>query len=144
MRLLLPPTNPRADASRRRREFDPIAGPYPAVLGTEDGRARQCADSPVTAFLGDPEQLAASLDKYVRSTDLFRQRVAQWRAEKKDTPDATEPGSGQLLFDLAAQTVVGHNFELRLALPSDSLTLRLVCGQKPYSTNGGWTKQPAR
>jgi hypothetical protein len=38
---------------------------------------------------------------------------------------------------LAAQTVLG-NSELRLMHSEDTLNLKVVCGQKPYATNGAW------
>lgn len=95
---------------------------------------------PSLAFLGDPQRLGASLDKYIRSTDIFRQRVAEWKAVKKDKPDAEEPTPSGLLADLAARTVVGHNFELFLNPPADTLVLKLLCGQAPYATNGQWSQ----
>jgi hypothetical protein len=92
------------------------------------------------AFLGDPERLGASLDTYVRSTALFRQRVAQWQAARIDKPDAKEPSPGSLMTDLAAQAVVGHNYELTLGVAGDILALKLICGQQPYATNGRWSE----
>ena len=91
---------------------------------------------PSLAFLGDPQRLAASLTNYVRSSDLFRERVVAWKAAKHDKADAKEPSPNEFLDALAAPTVLG-NSELRLMHSEDTLDLKVVCGQKPYATNGG-------
>lgn len=98
-------------------------------------------DQPIPAslaFLGDPNRVKTSLEKYVRSTDLFRERIDRWKIVKKEHPDAEEPSPMRLLADLACRTVAGTDFQLNLGEPRDRLELTLFCGEKPFSTNGRW------
>jgi hypothetical protein len=98
-------------------------------------------DQPIPAslaFLADPERLTNSLDKFVRSTRLFQERVERWKAASKDHSDAKEQTPRGLLLDLAFGAVAGTDFQLTLRGPRDRLELKLFCGEKPYSTNGRW------
>jgi hypothetical protein len=90
-------------------------------------------------FLGDPARLTLSLTNYVRSTELFKERVAAWNAAK-GKPDLKEPTPDTLLGELASKTIAGHNSGFGLLLGGDTLDLTLVCRQKPYAGNGSWNE----
>ena len=95
------------------------------------------ADGPLPeslAFLSDPDRVAASWEKYVRTTDLFKKRLEQWKEEKKTNPDADEPAPEDLLVDLVGELA----FEFRIFDEDDVVELKLHSGQKPYATNGQW------
>jgi hypothetical protein len=88
------------------------------------------------AFLDDQEKLTASFEKYVRSTDLFHQRLAQWNTARKRDPKAQEPTPEQVAGELFDEAAGFHFFSL--GPTGDSLELKLFCGRKPYATNGQW------
>ncbi len=88
-------------------------------------------------FLSDPDRVAASWEKYVRTTDLFKKYVEQWKEERKTNPDAAEPTPEDLLIDLVGELV----FEFRIFDEDDVVELKLHSGQKPYATNGQWDEE---
>jgi hypothetical protein len=89
------------------------------------------------AFMNDPTHLKASFDKYVRTTELFRRRVDEWKEKKaKDDKDLREPAPEDIAEELLLK-VFGESAE-NWGEGNDSVKVRLLCGQKPYSTNGIW------
>ena len=64
------------------------------------------------AFLGDQKKLMASFEKYVRSTDLFHKRLAQWKTAKKRDPKAQEPTPEQVAGELFDEAAGFHFFDL--------------------------------
>jgi hypothetical protein len=89
------------------------------------------------AFLGDQERLKASFEKYVRSTDLFHKRLAQWKTAQKREPKAEEPAPEQVAGELFQEATGFFVMDVR----GDSLELKLFCGRKPYATNGKWDEK---
>ncbi len=98
-------------------------------------------------FLGDPEKLEKSLTDYVKTTDAYKQRLAQWKEEQKqvdrepqgppdedgpfreDEPPKPEEVVGELVTDC---------FAIAIFPVGDSLEVKLACPVKPFSTNGRW------
>ena len=102
-------------------------------------------DRPLPAslgFLSDLPKVEASLDKYVRSTELFQKRLAAFKSQKKGRSDAKEPTPeefvGELLRDVAVVAFGGL-----LGSREDSLDLKLHCDRKPYASNGKWDEKGA-
>jgi hypothetical protein len=99
-------------------------------------------DQPVPAslaFLSDLSTLRASLEKYIRSTDSFQKRLADWKSASKDRRSPSEPNPQEVAGELLSAC---FGFD-DLSVTSDSLELRLFCGQKPYATNGTWDERAA-
>jgi hypothetical protein len=99
-------------------------------------------DQPVPeslGFLNDVKRLKASFEKYARSTKLYQQRIAQWKEKAaKDGKKPQEPTPEDLVEELLLQGI-GESSDF-WGQGNDSVTVRLLCGQKPFSTNGTWEK----
>ena len=102
-------------------------------MGVADGQPLPAS----LAFLGDQKKLVASVEKYVRSTDLFQKRLAQWKTAKMRDPNAQEPTPEQVAGELF-QEAIGFQPSID---QGDALELKLFCGRKPYATNGQWDEK---
>jgi hypothetical protein len=122
------------------------AGDYQAVLRhVQRLLARKLGvadDQPVPdalGFMNDVNRLKASFEKYVRTTKWFRERLARWK-EKADQDKSgrkpKEPTPEDMAEDLVLQGI-GESAEF-WSQGNDSVKIRLLCGEKPYSTNGKW------
>jgi hypothetical protein len=103
-------------------------------LGTPD-------EQPIPAsldFLGDQQKMESSFDKYVRSTELFKNRLALWEIEKQKNPKAEEPKPGMVVDGLLQDAV-----PLFSTYPEDTVAVKLFCRKKPYATNGRWEEKEA-
>jgi len=87
------------------------------------------------AIFSDPKRLKVSWDKYLRGTELFKQRVAAWHKEKKK-PDAKPPGPDDVVGELLGDAL----YKFQVFSQPDTLELKLFCGQQPFATNGAWKK----
>jgi hypothetical protein len=99
-------------------------------------------DQPVPeslAFLNDMDRLKTSFEKYARTTLWFRQRMDQWKAKAdKGVKIPKEPTPGEFVEELLLRGI-GESSAF-WGQGNDSIKIRLLCGQKPYSTNGTWEK----
>ncbi|NQT36918.1 MAG: hypothetical protein HQ581_05490 [Planctomycetes bacterium] len=102
---------------------------------------------PALAFLGDPEKLEKSISDYVKTTDLYKQRLAGWKKEQKQIdpepqgpPD--EDGPRHKEEPPTPEEVVGDLvtdcFAIAIFPAGDTLEVKLACPVKPFSTNGQW------
>jgi hypothetical protein len=102
-------------------------------------------DQPIPAslaFLGDLPKLRASLEKYVRSTELFQKRVAQWKAANKNKSQTAEPTPESVAGELLSGAF-GRPESQILGGQGDALDVKLFCPQKPYASNGKWDAKAA-
>ena len=117
----------------------PLLAHVQRLLARKMGVADQRPLPASLAFLGDREKMKASFEKYVRSTELFHRRLAQWKTAKKRDPKDQEPTPEDLASELFQEASGFRLFEAE----GDSLELKLFCGRKPYDTNGKWDENAA-
>ncbi len=90
------------------------------------------------AFLGSRQRQRQSLDAYIRTTELYQQRLAQWEQRRKDDPDLQQPQPEDLMKDLLAEAFGSYHLAFTSLAHRESITLRLRTGLAPYATNGKW------
>ena len=76
-----------------------------------------------------------SWDRYVRTTEYFKNLVRQHEAEHADdesTPDPPTPK--EVGAKLVAEAVLFFDF----SLATDRLEVKLHCSNQPFDTNGKW------
>lgn len=87
------------------------------------------------AFLSDSEHAEKSAERYIATTDLYKQL---WEAKKQseNDPNADPP-------DLDIGDIVGDIgfFKLNLFGSTPEIALKLACDSKPLSTNGRWDEK---
>ena len=119
-------------------DFRPLAGLVQRVVVRELG-----ADEPVPeslGWLGDAERLKASFEEYVRTTDLYQQRLAEWRREHADDPEQEPPEPADVIAQLGDQLFA--HFEAPGAGAVVEVTLATQV--EPFATNGQWNAQAGR
>jgi hypothetical protein len=85
-------------------------------------------------FLSNPEEVQASILKYLESTPEFQRRLKQWEAEKRTNPSASSrPNANEILTELTLSLL-----ELEIGNRADKLHLTLKVPVPPYQTNGVW------
>jgi hypothetical protein len=120
--------------SRRLAEL--FQGLVARKMGVEQGQPMP--DS--LARLSDPERLVTSLADFIRTTDLYKERLEAWEQQKNAEPetDAERPDPMEVVTDLAVRELL--NFSLSAA---DSLEVKLHSGVEPFAANGKWDEESA-
>jgi len=101
------------------------------------------ATAPVPEFLGflaTQEKAQASLLTYVRGTDLFKKRVAQFREQKANRSPGAEPKPEDVLGELTVEALLPPS----LQSSHDQLSVSLACPRRPFETNGTWDAATGR
>jgi len=98
------------------------------------GKAADRPDDKALAFLSDSKLAEASWCKYVESTDMFKQRIRQWKENKKTEPDAEKPTPNDVADELVDEMMSGMFFPGA----ADQLEVKLNCPREPFATNGKW------
>jgi len=94
-------------------------------------------DEPVSeclAFLADLDRAEASFEAYVRTTDLYKRELEDWKEDESKDPIAKPPEP----WDVVVGLVVGQLFPLDFFAGLDKVQVRLACGTEPFDTNGNW------
>jgi len=86
------------------------------------------------AFLENQTNLEKSFDKYLAGTELYRAKIKEWEAARKQKPDTKKPEPEDLAGDEVA-SLLGFAFG---ANTPDHLTVELSLPQSPVHTNGRW------
>jgi len=86
------------------------------------------------AFLAKPDQVKASFEAYVRTTDLYKIEFEEWREDESREPNAEPPEP----LDVVGELVFGQLFSIRFFVSPDKVQVRLACGTEPFETNGEW------
>jgi hypothetical protein len=74
------------------------------------------------------------MERHIRTTELYKERLAQWREEHADERDAEPPTPSDVAGELLGEAL----FEFRLTAASDVVEVTLVTGVEPFWTNGRW------
>lgn len=93
------------------------------------------------AFLDNSEQVKKSLGDYLRDTEFYQQRLADWQTRKRSTTGERDepPEPLDTFVALWAEAVL----EFRLQ-STDAVEVQLYCGQEPFATNGQWSAEHQR
>lgn len=91
-------------------------------------------DAPIPAvlsFLGEPKQLFANFDEYMRKTGAYFSALREWNELDDDSEQPTGVSvAGTMLMKATANTLIfGSN---------DDLKLKLATQVPPFATNGKW------
>lgn len=114
-------------------DFAPVANLAQRVIARELGVEQGESIPESLAWLGNPDRLKASFDKHVRTTDLYKNRVAEWREEHSDNPGAEPPEPSDVAGSLLAEATV------RFDVAADDLVrVQVATDVKPFFTNGEW------
>jgi hypothetical protein len=83
------------------------------------------------AFLSDNEHMEESMEKYMPTTDLYKQL---WEKKKRqeDDPNAEPPDINDFMAEM-----VGFEFDL---FPP-TVEVKLACESEPFYTNGDWDEE---
>ncbi|TWU41316.1 hypothetical protein Q31b_27550 [Novipirellula aureliae] len=90
-------------------------------------------------FLKDRSAAKASLDAYLRTTEIYRQKLAEWKknvAMDSAEADQKEPNP----FDVLSESIMVDDY-LNAYAPDDWVRVLLHCGSEPIETNGKWDDQ---
>lgn len=84
------------------------------------------------AFLSDTKHMEDSFERYIPTTDLYKEL---WEAKKheEEDPNAEPPDTDDMMTELF--------FEFDLFPTTHKIEVKLVCDSKPFLTNGQWDAQ---
>lgn len=102
----------------------PEGAPVPASLG----------------FLSSEEEVKKSLEKYMRTTEIFKRKIREWEEARKEQPETPEPRPADVLGELAGAVIDSDGRGATL----DRLTLKLATQVPPVKTNGKWDAASGR
>jgi len=86
------------------------------------------------AFLGNQTNMEKSFETYVAGTALYRAKIKQWEAARKQHPNTKRPEPEDVAGDAVASLL---GFALSENTP-DHLTVELSLPRSPVHTNGRW------
>ena len=93
----------------------------------------------VLEIVAQPDRLAASLDRYLRSTEEFQRRQREWEQAKTADPDLDPPQPSAVAGDLLLAA-----FPISIFSERDRLKVMLAVATRPYLTNGDWDARRRR
>ena len=90
---------------------------------------------PSLAFLADAKRVEQSWNGYVRTTELFKKRQADWEKEQKKEPNPKPPLTPEQLLE---NLIVEAFLDTDVLFSANNLEVKLACGVEPFATNGQW------
>jgi hypothetical protein len=99
--------------------------------------------SPALGFMDNPHKWLASFRAYVGKTELYKQHLAEWEAnrEKHPVPDNKRPQPEDFAGNVLIDVFGAMDSPQLLGFDGDSLKMTLFCPVKPYATNGRWDEK---
>lgn len=92
------------------------------------------------SVLADTDELQASFDRYVRSTEAYRELYEQWVQQRKAGIEEDEPTSSGMLDEM-----IGVAFpRFKFFEVDDQLEVKLAVQTRPFLTNGQWDEETNR
>ena len=85
------------------------------------------------AFLADEDVMEASFDKFLVTSDAYRNRIKRWEEEKKTNPSIEKPKPSEMFEEL-----LQAQMDFRLFSTDDHLEVKLSLPSEPIHTNGRW------
>ncbi|NOS70147.1 MAG: hypothetical protein HOP33_09480 [Verrucomicrobia bacterium] len=85
------------------------------------------------AFLADEDVMEASFDKFMVTSDAYRNRIKRWEDERLTNPDIEKPKPSEMFEEL-----LQAQLEFRLFNWDDYLEIKLSLPSEPIHTNGRW------
>jgi hypothetical protein len=84
-------------------------------------------------FLSDNEHLEESINRYIPTTNLYKNLWEIKKIEEAD-PNAEPPETGDILIFVLEET----GFEFDLFTPTYKIEVKLTCDSEPLTSNGQW------